>query len=235
MKNLAVKERPIPLITSEVRAILDGRKTMLRRVVKADINCLHIRGNPVQLLADWALSGLRKFENGIAEFDVQCDVDDCYTEKIKCPYGIPGDRLWVRETWAPDWEHSRIFYRADAEVDGKTVPFEMNGDSGFGGGIGTAVIGKWKPPIPMPRAASRILLEITNVRVERLQEITKEDAKAEGVERNSLAPLFWENYISAEWSFTSSVESFQSLWQSINGLESWEQNPWVWVIEFKKV
>lgn len=209
-----MKERPILFSAPMVRAILEGRKTMTRRVVKNSINELHIRGNPVQLLADWALSGLRSFEGNVAEFEIQCDVDDTYYEQTKCPYGTPGDRLWVRETWQKNTMQTGFpyYYRAT--------------DEDF-------VSGPWRPSIFMPRAASRILLEIESVRVERLLGITNEDAIAEGVER--WPDENWKSYGKHTGKYTHPRDSFLSLWQSINGPNSWEQNPWVWVIEFKRV
>lgn len=215
-----MKERPILFSGPMVRAILEGRKTMTRRVVKNSINELHLRGNPVQILANWGLSRLISFSNGMAEFNVQCDVDDYFTEKTKCPYGILGDRLWGRETFFICQDGP--IYRAD--FIGDHTKIAPNG--------GTFIESvKWKPSIFMPRSASRILLEITNVRVERLQDITEEDAIAEGVE-----PVEWgEDMGGMPGDFTSYVEGFKDVWQSINGPDSWEQNPWVWVIEFKKI
>lgn len=115
-----------------------------------------------------------------------------------CPYGQPGDRLWVRETWAKTYvRQAGAEWFVYATGDNRT-------DYG----------GPWKPSIHMPRAASRITLEITGVRVERLGEISESDARAEGVQ---------------------SVAEFKELWASINGLGSWEANPWVWVVEFRRI
>ena len=199
-----------------VRAILEGRKTMTRRVVKGAINEVHIHGNPVKLLADWPLSGLRSFADGVAEFAVQCAVDDADYETTKCPYGVPGDRLWVRETFLDDGEtkdRPQYVYRADNE----NYP-RHEGQN-------------WKPSIFMPRAASRILLEVTDIRMERLQEVSEEDAAKEGAE-----PVEWsEDFGGMPADFTSYKEGFKEIWQSINGPDSWDQNPWVWVVEFRKI
>ncbi|MDV6347520.1 hypothetical protein R2083_08330 [Nitrosomonas sp. Is35] len=152
----------------------------------------------------------------------------------RCPYGKPGDRLWVRETFAPDFEHNRYFYRADCDDDG-TVSHLING-SGLGGGVGNAQINKWKPSIHMPRWASRILLEVTNVRVERLNDISEDDCYAEGIEELD------GHFDEAEYCAISkkigccigdSKPTYVQLWESINGQESWSLNPWVWVVEFK--
>lgn len=168
-----MKERPILFSTSMVQAILEGRKTMTRRVVKYKPHKDHIYCDG----------------NGIAQ---------------KCPYGSVGDRLWVRETWAyRQWNHDRVYYKADNNLA------DINREDE-----------KWRPSIFMPRKLSRITLEITNIRVERLQEITESDAISEGIIHNSMNDPKIE---------------FQWLWQSINGIESWEANPFIWVIEFKRV
>jgi hypothetical protein len=128
-----------------------------------------------------------------------------------CPYGQPGDRLWVRETFGYNPDHPGILahccYRADPghEHDGIT----------------------WKPSIHMPRRASRILLEITGVRVERLQDIGTEDIEAEGVTTSDEAIM--------EHGCRARVIDFAKLWEGINGGGSWDANPWVWVVEFRRV
>jgi hypothetical protein len=136
-----------------------------------------------------------------------------------CKYGAVGDRLWVRETWRNfggreyEYQHEQrsVIYRADAE------PIHN-------------IAGEWRPSIFMPRWASRITLEITRVTVERLQKITESDAVAEGVK-----PLLGDSWEPGKVSVVcSAAEEYARLWDSINGKGSWEKNPWVWVIEFKK-
>ena len=144
----------------------------------------------------------------------------------RCPHGQPGDRLWVRETWGRihpgalsklDPDPKSTFWRIAYRADGETVPsMEEHGE-------------KWKPSIFMPEFASRITLEIESVRVDRVQEITEEDAKAEGVEFMRFHPDSDETL--------SSRDLFEILWDSIN-LErgfGWESNPWVWVITFRRI
>ena len=187
-----MKERPISATRPEVRAILDGRKTMTRRIVKpqpigGDKICKRGMGY------GWIIGQLRDSENAWRD--------------LSCPYGQPGDRLWVRETWripngAPrGW----VDYRAD------------DAREGF----------RWRPSIYMPRWASRITLEITDIRVERLQDISEEDAQAEGVKLHT-------EYIPMKVGFNHR-QAFGGLWESINGPGSWDANPWVWAIEFKRV
>jgi len=157
------------------------------------------------------------FENGNGELGA-----------VKSPYGKPGDRLWVRETWAPDFEPYEFIYRAD---DGMFAS-------------------RWRPSIHMPRWASRITLEVESVRVERLQDISEEDAIAEGIQANSKDGGITVKYgISDrdgwpgnddhgwhwhEWCKTPR-EAYLKLWEKINGPGSVQANPWVWVVTFKRI
>jgi len=204
-----MKERPILFSGPMVRAILEGRKTMTRRVVKLR------HGADVVVV------------NGQVWKPARVD----YAGYVDCPYGQPGDRLWVRESWRTVKEADdiaprdlnaahRYWYEADA-------PHQI----GFG---------KCRPSIHMPRCASRILLEITAVRVERLHDITEADAQAEGVER-VVVGSGWRRYCDHDSEEVGvppcgdARRSFRSLWKHINGAESWNANPWVWVVEFKRV
>jgi len=229
-----MKERPILFSAPMVRAILDGRKTMTRRVVKPQPFETHPSGAEYQ-----GLNG-----NGDHLFYPAGDLDDG-TERAyehdsgvrKCPYGQPGDRLWVRETWGvgtrPDpfdgWRDG-VEYRADQAyltddiellpLYPVTLPDDVELDSYKEG---------WHPSIFMPRWASRITLEITGVRVERLQEVSEDDAKAEGVEHISVGVMPRQ----AAWTCR---QDFSRIWDRINGKKyPWDSNPWVWVIEFKRL
>lgn len=171
-----MKEFPILFKTEMVRAILDGRKTMTRRVAK----------QPIQLLDSNDLSS-----------------------PLKCPYGQVGDKLWVRETFAINIpgcpEPYGLTYKSD-HIDQK--------------GDGPANPIKWESPRFMPRWASRILLEITNIRIERLQDITELEATHEGIEKHL---------------GIHARHDFSKLWDSINLKRGygWDKNPWVWCIKFK--
>lgn len=215
-----MKERPILFSGPMVRAILEGRKTMTRRVVK------------LRYGADVVVT------NGQVWKPARVD----YASYVDCPYGQVGDQLWVRETFAysvidpdglspeDDPENYDIIYRADPE--------RPNG--GWTDGEGNRINAPWRPSIHMPRWASRILLEITGVRVERLHEISEADAQAEGVER-VIAGVGWRRYCDPDSEEVGvppcgdARRSFRSLWKFINGDESWNANPWVWVVEFKRV
>lgn len=202
-----MKERPILFSGPMVRAILEGRKTQTRRVVKARnicAECLQSDNAPNNYTDLVDADGRANVAGAIFGTTPYlktgfCKHNDVCGERIRCPYGKPGDRLWVRETWQP---YGDLYaYRA-------TPPFEDNGN--------------WKPSIHMPRAVSRLTLEITNVRVERLQDISVEDAIAEGVVAGN--------------SPTPSDEKFAEIWDKINGKKHpWASNPWVWVVEFRKV
>ncbi|WP_350648664.1 hypothetical protein [Pseudomonas sp. HY13-MNA-CIBAN-0226] len=199
-----IKERPILFSAPMVRAILEGQKTVTRREVKkrAALDCLAAGFEPAFL----ALPG-------------NADL---------CPYGKPGDRLWVRETFNrtnPGGESGIYYYRADGKFP-KCI----------GGGRFTSVE-SWKPSIHMPRAASRILLEVAAVRVERLQDISEEQAIAEGCQ--ALEGCKWHTFEEAAAGVPmhdhTALDAFEALWEGINGEESWASNPWVWVVEFKQV
>lgn len=201
-----IKERPILFSASMVRAILEGRKTVTRRVVKFPF---------IDRAIGCELSG-----NEIGPDEI----------RNNCPYGVPGQRLWVRETWGLQVRNygggtgEHIVYRAtnpDAiyckSAEGQEYPV------------------KWKPSIHMHRHSSRILLEVIAVRVERLHEITEAQAKAEGVR------LYTDHAELGDWWHVEGIEtysadprkSFALLWSSVGG--DWQANPWVWVVEFKRV
>lgn len=207
-----MKERPILFNTAMVRALLAGTKTQTRRLVKPP------RNRPAFVLLDHG-NGWWPYQSDDGESEL---CDDGMEHPYTCPYGKPGDRLWVREAFSgphcmdatdecvavrpSKWgEGSRIWYWAD----------------------GNPTHGDWtrpRPSIHMPRWASRILLEVTAVRVERLQDISEADAMAEGV---GALPI--------ETRHATPKADFQFLWESINGAGSWNANPFVWVVEFKRV
>lgn len=223
-EEIMTKERPILLNGEMVRATIEGRKTQTRRIVKPQPNPPNRRGfDPVAYAVkdhnpEW---WWMKFQDDPGDFITE------YSEEIgACPYGQPGDRLWVRETFGvmPGTldEEKQFVYRADC-------PLDIQGWPARRGAIEDFI--RWRPSIHMPRIASRLILEITNIRVERLNDISAEDALAEGVEWGHFG---WRDYLNAERRKSSAKQSFQTLWESINGAGSWEANPWVWVIEEKK-
>ena len=225
-----MRERPILFSGPMVRAILNGSKSQTRRALRPQPSSV------IERLFIWK-------DNATA--------DD---ELVKlCPYGRPGDRLWVREShWFFKDEHdpvtgyfppkpdvSDVIYRADGEVPGKF----------------------WRPSIHMPRWACRIVLEVTEVRVQRLQDISEADAVAEGCEARK-PDTWWQGYTELNGDLAhiqttgveppphmiepkrmkprpsdgqTAVQAYRLLWASINGMESWDANPWVWAVTFKPV
>ncbi|MDH4183454.1 MAG: hypothetical protein OEV92_04475, partial [Nitrospinota bacterium] len=239
----AMKERPIIFSGPMVRAILDGRKAQTRRIMKPPPP-VYIPGDPPPSMRDKkhiapyfdAYCGGKKTDKnpqGQSGFWCWWDEYDRQGEGLKCPYGVPGDRLWVRETWQPHPEAGSHFPEgsipSDAvcyAADNTTRDYEDSKP--------------WKPSIHMPRWASRITLEITNVRAERLHDISWDDALAEGIDRlvdRYDEPDVWRDYSSeGPPEYTSDpIESYATLWESIHGSGAWDKNPWVWVLEFKRV
>lgn len=203
-----MKERPILFSAPMVRAILEGRKTMTRRVVKP-------QPDSCDAVPPRWMPPCGQFENGCWWFDWQTAGGWNKGNPLFCPYGTPGDRLWVRETFSMDGSfNASVVYRADGENQYHEA---------------------WKPSIFMPRRASRITLEITRVRVERVQAITELDAIAEGVEACPDFGVSYRHYGDKTKYTDCATWSFCSLWESINGSESWNANPWVWVVEFRRV
>lgn len=191
-----MKERPILFSAPMVRALLDGTKSQTRRQVRLPRNWVPNRDE----LPDMLDGALVIEPRGIAVTD---QTEDTY-DLLPCPYGAPGDRLWVRETWAWDGAASRLVeYRADWSC--RRCPPGVRCEHGPD---------RWRPSIYMPRWASRIVLELTSVRAERLHAITPADAIAEGV---------------------GGLSSYRSLWDGINGAGAWRLNPWVWVLGLRRV
>lgn len=274
-----MKERPILFNGEMVRAILEGRKTQTRRIIKGNFN--HMRWCPIQKS--------NRYDGW----------EDEHGNPYPCPFGVPGDRLWVRETWRIyGWHEGEPFnlqYKADGSVLSEPSNSEYydedkytqlgidSGDDCERAGIepdnygvyhfeeGTDLPTRWRPSIHMPRWASRITLEITGVRVERLHKISEEDARAEGIdylfnqedcetvvgivgtkpEDHGYKNYLWHgdygnygmgNKQSDSWPYQFSgykdaVGSFSSLWEKIHAKLGypWASNPWVWVIEFRRL
>jgi hypothetical protein len=209
-----------------VRAILDGSKTQTRRIVKPQP--LH---NPALLLKQY------RSEDSRASCYWPDDEGDDKGGHSSANFGWAGSRLWVRETWN---RAERTGYDA-APQDGRPGFDESDPDAynfgpcWFRATDEVIVEGGWKPSIFMPRAASRITLEIVSVRVERLQDISEEDAKTEGVTSAMIDAVTKTVDDITNWPQSAWVAGYRYLWEKINGPGSWDANPWVWVVEFKKV
>ena len=177
-----------------VRAILEGRKTQTRRIVKPQPE---------------RCSGCQS-----------CNyIGDHFTQPLpKCPYGAAETKLWVREAWAQTLSGDYIYKANYCE---EHPPMGLRGN--------------WKPSIHMPKEAARIFLEISEIRVERLHDISECDSLAEGIDYKDYGDYQrYFDYQNHLFSFASLIWSFRSLWKSINGEESWDSNPWVWVVSFEK-
>lgn len=218
-----MKERPMIFSAESVRAILDGRKTQTRRVAPHfpdGVRPEAVMWNPYNKVIQCHHSGII----------------------VKCPYGQPGDLLWVRETWMK--YRGRLIYRADRGV-------VM--DEGYAAdGTSHGSIQPWRSPIHMPRWASRLTLEVVSVRVERVQDISEADAIAEGIvpiktkgvlgqiktmyEVPGLLGTYADGQIDTRVCH-SAVEGYSELWDHLNEKRGypWRSNPWVWVIEFRMV
>ena len=194
-----MKERPILMSAPMVRALLAGTKSQTRLVVKPQPTHFSPTGVPRRVNPDGGASAV-----------------------IACPYGQPGDGLWVRESFAADKVAGRPL------LPGQRIVYRADWD-----GLGDEDV-RWTLSIHMPRWASRITLEVTGVRVERLQDISDADAIAEGIE--PAAAGYWRLYgRAADGDMDRSPRvAYRALWESINGPGSWNANPWVWCVEFKK-
>lgn len=207
-----MKFHPILFSTPMVQAILEGRKTMTRRLVE----------DPEQYYMDELIDGLWPYKS--------------IGQPAKCRYGKVGDVLWVREehliTFSEDRKWITVTFKDGTEVCRYYKDFSLKTVKNL---YKRKTIGKWQRARFLPKEMARIFLRNTNVRVERLQDITEQDAIAEGIER--LPRLhWWKNYLGIHLPGTSSaIESFMSLWDSINGAESRKANPWVWVVEFERI
>lgn len=250
-----------------VRAVLSGRKTQTRRLVqsrRAPISFLGGRGEEHDLSCwGWAFDGpdhhgYMVLERGLNERFGNGRIS------IPCPYGEPGDRLWIRETWYDDFGGADlprscdvdgmpdgILYRADHDCRNFEAGCPCNPD-------GNGKRSEWRPSIHMPRWASRLTLEVTGIRVERLQDISEEDAKAEGVMPWSQADVKRvacpcgpdgpeadpdPHVDGCAWGVDDEIDpdiephraAFALLWNRINGKRApWASNPWIWVVSFRR-
>lgn len=201
-----MKERPILFSGPMVRAILEGRKTQTRRIVKPQ------PPNGCEYVINGAGSHALCYHAADPRICV-APTPKSTDHRLPCPYGQPGDRLWVKETFRQVFDTPAIFeYRADGHTEHPLKP-------------------KWKPSIFCTRAASRITLEVAAVRVERLQDISPEDALAEGIEHYVPGVSAGQRgEVEAD-----PIAEYRDLWEFINGDGSWAETPWVWVVEFRRI
>jgi hypothetical protein len=202
-----IKERPMLYSTEMVESIIEGLKTKTRRIVKENGEA-------------W-----KWLEPGMFTPDFVANPDNHL-----CPYGNPGDIIWVREMLYQNGELGLEYVAGKETIDESIIP---NDYGPYGGSYSFRKI----PSIHMPKWAARIWLEITDIKVERLHNISQQDAIAEGIAitwlRDDPFECLYKNYINDGQGSLMPCQSFRSLWKSINGDESFNANPWVWVISFK--
>lgn len=205
-----MKGYPIIFTGPSIPAILADRKTQTRRVIDrvAFIGRITEFGQSDTRGYDWTFRDRRMLWHDLRHSELMA----------RCPFGEPGTRLWVRETWASVAANG-ICHEADDYIVYRATDPDWSEHEGW----------RWRSPIHMPRWASRLTLEITDVRVERVQEISREDAKAEGIAEYKAGDHEYDN--------RTTVENFAVLWDSLNAKRSfgWEVNPWVWVLTFRRL
>ncbi|MBO6937581.1 MAG: hypothetical protein JJ863_21590 [Deltaproteobacteria bacterium] len=213
-----MSEGPILYTGAMVREVLGDRKTQTRRVIK-----LREFGPSDTPGYDWTFRDRRGLWNDMRTADLVAK---------KCPYGQPGELLWVRETWAASTVHDStpprelprpcaVFYR---ERDGQCDEYDF--------------VGRWRPSIHMPRWASRLTLRVTDVRIERVQAASDADIAAEGLRPSAMGAQCSVDLPGGLTHHDTHIECWRLLWDSINGKRegcSWEANPWVWVVCFERV
>lgn len=209
-----MNQHPILFSTPMVKAILSGQKTQTRRIMP------FYKKLNAETLSDIDFRETKIYSDGSfrAIFDTS---EEPFSEK--CRYGKVGDSLWVRESYCLNYfdDNSNGYKAQWNDVAAELIPEP-----------------KWKPSIHMPKSACRIWLRITDIRVERLQQISENDAKSEGIELK-FNSMFNENrfldYQTKAFNRVNPINSYKTLWESINGENSWLVNPYVWVIEFERV
>lgn len=209
MSEATAKCRPILFNAEMVRAILAGKNSQTRRLMKPQPP-----NGDSPIAVEWFSPEVAKRGQLVPGPETFGTYGDSW--HLKCPYGAPGDRLYVKET------HAILTMMDGAEVCAYKATCE-DGEFDYlnpcTGNVHRIKVEKWRPSIHMAKRASRIKLEITDIGVERLQEITRDDAIAEGI---------------TQWA-TSPENAYAALWEEINGAGSWAQNPWLWVVTFKRV
>lgn len=207
------KDRPILFSGAMVRALIARRKRQTRRV------CLARTQNQATIIGAALQDDMLGADDGKHELAAW--------QGFPCPYGIPGDRLWVRETFAPNAVGAAIANVLKAKPQPRFY-YQASHEG--------AVAWRWRPSIHMPRVASRLTLSVAKARVERLQDISEADAIAEGIEyfQRGSEPRVYRDYSKPDVHYgLSPIGSYRTLWESINGPGSWDANPFVWVIEFE--
>jgi hypothetical protein len=255
-------DRPILFSGEMVRAILDGRKTQTRR--KMSVQPWPNATVEVGRYHPHWIDRNGESQPGPSTFGAVWDHQDIVNggdAGLRCPYGAPGDTLWVRETWKPVPISA---YRCSEGVQQTPNPQDADEAAVYRAGWDRSSGGvPWRPSIHMPRWASRITLRITDIRVERLHDISEDDARAEGCEARPFPGPWWQGYRDlgdgqlfhqqavgetapdwmiepkkmppTPWLDRSARDGFRSIWMGLHGPDAWDENPWVWVLSFERV
>lgn len=208
-----MKERPILFSAPMVLALLEGKKTQTRRIVKPPKRYTNTIEDTIRKANTW-----EPYKDSLG-WRMSAGKYNCWSDPFPCPHGVVGDHLWVREAWQPTGVGKELGTQIHYQADGAAIWHK--------GYHLSSLPQKWRSSIHMFRWASRITLEITEVRVQRLQSISADDAIAEGIQKRSRKAAFpWHVY---------AAEDFGILWNKINGEGAWESNPWVWAITFQRL
>lgn len=223
------KMKSIQFNTEMVKAILEDRKTVTRRVIKQIPNHWHFS----RRIMDWYLSKVyvNEFDGETLNFEVQCDVDDSFMATAKAPYKV-GDILYVKENWK---KYDKMVGTGDERHLESFIGYKANKNAEV---LGEFFESKWKSPACMPKAVARIFLKVNNVRVERLQDITETDARNEGVRDpyDYFDSLYWRQFSGLDCEISAFVRFWNATLKKKDLDErSWDANPYVWVIEFEKI
>lgn len=236
-----MRELPILMNGVAVRGTLDGTKTQTRRPIRFGLNIPHPGAEGQMVLGDWPLSRLVEFRAGVLRYECQTEVDDFVRDSVRCPYGQPGDLLYVREAWGLPASCNHL--KPSEMVPNDRGTSVQTSERGFTGPLcyAESYLGPpqgrawedapWRPSIHMPKWAARIWLRVTDVRVERVRDISPGDAMREGVGPTDHADLYYDALDG-----TSVVDQFAELWDSTYTEPElrWAANPWLWVISYER-
>lgn len=234
-----MKEQPVILLERSVLAVLGGKKTQLRKVVD-DCAAFKVHDAPGEDTKPDDAYDVINSTVGPASAAFLVAGDHGFTDWVDCPFGAVGDHLWVQETWSDQFDPSDLPRLRNSEGIPDGVSYQAGHRcSDFEMGCPCKPINgnwnAWQPPASMPRWASRLTLEITGVRVERLQDVSDEDAAAVGVDLGT-SQIGSDNGVPARVAIYDVRKAFAVLWDVTNDkMTSWASNPWVWVLSFKRV
>jgi hypothetical protein len=223
-----MKERPILMHARSINGILEGRKTQTRRIIK--IPQVYLSGYGASIVKMSMVDGEALIEGWPKQEREMGNFGRC--QRIKSPYGQPGDRLWVRENWMAGialYDPKKVFMCVYLDINGKVSEFDKMAPDVPPESRSNALAWKKKPSIHMPRWASRLTLEVLSIDVQRVQDISEADAKAEGCQ---IPEVMHADEPVERYDYRT---YFRALWDDTNGKGAWERNDWCWVVDFKRI